>query len=125
MRKVWFIFCMAICLSFGLTACVNEAQQTKIDALIQKNVGLVKELDSAYEKHKAGKLTTKELSELTLAIKANIEETKGEVSRMKEEGVGWLEVAGATLLGIISRGIPSKGPLSSAFGMLTARREDT
>ena len=124
MRKLWFIFCMAICLSFGLTACVNEAQQTKIDALIEKNVVLVDELKGVYEKHKAGKLTTKELEVLTGAIQANIKETKDEVMRMKEDGVGWLEVAGATLLGIISRGIPSKGPLSAAFGMLTARREE-
>ena len=124
LRKLWFIFCMGIVVSFGLTACVNEAEQKKIDALVEKNVGLVKQLDDAYDKHQAGQLTTKELAQLTSSIKVNIEETKAEVSRMKEEGVGTLELVGATLLGIISRGIPSKGPLATAFSMLTARREE-
>jgi hypothetical protein len=115
---------MSVVLSFGLTACVSEAEQVQIDKLVEKNTQLVKELDLAYEKHKAGKLTTQELSELTKAIQGNISETKAEVQRLKEKGVGWMELAGATALGILSRGLPSKGPLASVVGVLAARRRE-
>lgn len=115
---------MTGCLLLGLTGCLNEEEQAKLDQLIDKNVALVKELDIAYEKHKEGKLTTKELAQLTTSIKDNIGETKDEIKRMKEDGVGWMEVVGATALGLISRGIPSKGPLGQVFGMLTARRKE-
>lgn len=116
---------MSLVLGFGLQSCkVSEESQNKIEVLLQAQVDLVADLKTAYKKHKNGELTTEELLTLKDDITDNISETKAEVLKLKESGIGWAELIGAVVMGVISRGIPSKGILSTAFGMMTRRRED-
>ncbi len=123
MRKTWFILCMMFVLSFGVTACVqSEEARSKIDILLERQEADAKKLVEAYEKYRTGELTTGELGVLKDSIQANIRDTRAEVLKLKESGVGWWELIGTALISLISRGVPSKGPLSSLFGMFTKRR---
>lgn len=125
-KKTWFVMCLFAVLSLGvMTSCATAAQQEKVNVLLVKQKELKDELIVAYERHKEGKLTTKELSVLKDSIQNNIEATQKEVESLKEEGLGWGELVGAVAMGIVSRGIPSKGPLSAIFSMFASRgRED-
>lgn len=125
-KKIWFILCMAFICSFGLTACVtNEQAQKRIDVLIAKQADLSEKLVKAHEDYQKGTLTSGQLQVLKSELAENIAETKSEVEKLREGGVGWGELIASTALGLISRGIPSKGPLAALFGVFTARREES
>lgn len=116
---------MLVVVSFGVTSCgVNAEAQAKIDVLVEQQAAQAKELVDAYAKYKTGELTVAELGTLKDTLQANIKATKEEVENLKESGIGWGELLGAVVMGIISRGIPSKGPLSALVGIFSARRED-
>jgi len=121
MRKIWFIFCMSIVCMFGVTACVSAEKQAEINTSLEKISTLSDDLEKAYKSYKDGTLKASEFKDLTTAIKTTIENTKDEVKKLKEDGVGWGSLIGATLIGIISRGSPSKGPLAALFSKFSAR----
>ena len=125
MKRLWFILCMGTVCMFGVTSCTQNAElQSKVEVLIDKNADLVEELTQAYEDHKNGDLTTEQLADLVGDIKGNITETKDELVKLKESGVGWGELALSVVLGAAARGIPSKGPLGSLFTMFARRRKE-
>lgn len=125
LKRVWFIVCMLFVCSFGMTACVASAEaQEKIDVLLERQIKLSGELSKAYSDHAEGKLTTKQLGELKDSITKNVSETKAEVEKLKASGVGWGELAVSTLIGLASRGVPSKGPVAMLFSLFTARRKE-
>lgn len=122
MKRIWFIFCMALVCSFGLTACIASAEtQAKIDALIIEKEQYAEKLVQAYEDHKARKLTTAQLAELSTGLKENVLQTKQELMALREEGVGWGDLIWSVVIGAASRGIPSKGPIGAIWDAITGR----
>ncbi len=107
---------MALVCSFGLTACIASAEtQAKIDTLIIEKEQYAQELVKAYKDHQAGKLTTKQLQDLTTGLKENVAETKDELKALRDSGVGWGELIWSVILGAASRGLPSKGPIGAVL----------
>lgn len=125
MRKIWFTACMLFALSFGITSCtLSQESQAKINVLLEHQAVQSKKLVEAYAKYKTGELTLGELGVLKDDLESNIKDTRDEVLKLKESGIGWGELVGAVLMGLVSRGVPSKGPLASLFGMFSARRQE-
>ena len=124
-KQIWFILCMVVVLG-GTVSCIeiSSENQQRISVLLEKQIDLKNQLEAAINKHEAGKLTTKELLTLKDDLTKNIVETKDEVLKLKEEGVGYVEMGVAIVVTLISRGVPSKGPLGALFTMLSARRKE-
>lgn len=116
---------MLFALSFGITSCtLSQESQAKINVLLEHQAVQSKKLVEAYAKYKTGELTLGELGVLKDDLESNIKDTRDEVLKLKNSGIGWTELVGAVLMGLVSRGVPSKGPLASLFGMFTARRQE-
>ena len=126
MKKIWFILCMSAVLSFGLSSCLDltEEQQSEINSLIDIQIDLKTKLALAIAKHKTGDLSTADLMGLKDEISENIQSTKDEVQKLRDSGMSIWDLAVATGIGVISRGIPSKGPLAKLFAVFTARRKE-
>lgn len=108
----------------GLTACVSTEKQQKINDLLQQVSEKTVELQDLKTKFDAGTLTAAEFKETTDSVKKTVLAAMDEIERMKDDGVGWLEMAGATLLGVAARGLPSKGPLGLLTQLFAARRKE-
>lgn len=121
MRKFALV---AIICCFGLFGCATMEQKAAIDAELDALKTLTAEMNTAYERYKSGELSVGEFKDLTSAVKDQIASTKDEVERLKAEGMGWPEMIGMTLLGMASRGIPSKGPAGMLFSLMGARRRE-
>ncbi len=139
MKRLFITTLLLITFIGGLTACVNDEKQSAINTQIEKVKeltvkleGLGSKLKDAEQKYQDGKLTAQEFKDLTADVKTviletkdGILETKDEIIKIQESGVGWLEMVGAVLIGVASRGSPSKGPLALIQNLFSARRKES
>jgi len=126
LERIWFIGCMICAITLFTTSCiqVDDKTQQEISIKLDRLSELSKDMSEAYAKYKTGELTASEFKDLTVAIKTTISETKDEVAQLKEDGVGTGSLVIATLLGLISRGLPSKGPLGLLVDLFARKRKE-
>ena len=127
-KKIWFYLCMTVCLALTLQSCQFITDFEKVKPEINQQLDdieiLSNKLTESYAKHKKGELTTIELQDLTLEIRDGIKKAKESIVAIKSDSVGWGSMIAATVAGLLSRGVPSKGPLAMLFGAFTARRKE-
>jgi hypothetical protein len=127
-KKTWFYLCMLGCLLLTLNACQFITDYEKAKPAINKELDNIEilstKLQDAYKEHKAGELTTEELQGLTMEIRDSIGKSKDAIVALEQESVGWGSMIMATAMGLLSRGIPSKGPLAMVFNLFMTRRKE-
>lgn len=119
---------MIFCVSLTLQSCKAVDDYNKAAPAINKELDnielLTKKLEDSYKEHLEGTLTTEQLGDLTVQIRDSIKSSRDAIVKIKDDSVGWGGVVMASIIALISRGIPSKGPLAMLFGLFTARRKD-
>ena len=127
--RIWLTGCLLVCLSLTVQSCISMDDINKAQPIINKELDnieiLTKRLEDAFASHRAGELTTDELSGLTIQIRDSITSSRNAIVKIKQDSVGWGSMVVAVLVGMLSRGIPSKGPLAMLFNVFTTRRKET
>ncbi len=81
---------------------------------MEKILVLEKRIEGAWAKIESGDLSVGEGLALIRTAQEDLSGAKDEASRLREEGLSWLEILfgiGMTAVGFGARGLPSKGPL--------------
>lgn len=113
------VLAILLCSMF-LVGCVDGDKQKLIDEQLDKIKVLKEEIEVAKQKYEAGSLTSGEFKLLLASTESQLKESHKMVEGLKEDGVGYGELIGAVAMGILSRGIPSKGPLPLLLKGITA-----
>jgi hypothetical protein len=116
MRKLFVI----LFLGFVLSSCVSDTQQQSIDAETAKILEYKEKIEQAYLRYESGELTAKEVKSLVEDSQLRIDSSMSTIKDLKSQGVSYWELAGAVLMGIASRGIPSKGAVPIVFNAISS-----